>query len=100
MSIGTEIALIKALGKGGGGSGGGVLVVHDEDGTLDKTWQEINDADFAVVLAYRSNLGAIVHMPVNYCNEGKGTYDVSCVLQGATVYYAAESASDYPTLDE
>lgn len=28
----------------GGGSGGGALVVHDVDGTLDKTWQEIHDS--------------------------------------------------------
>ncbi len=83
-----------------GGSGGGVLVVTDTDGTLDKTWQEINDADFAVILAYRSQVEAIVHMPVNFCNEGKGAYDVACELQGATVYYTAESTSDYPTLDE
>ena len=32
----------------GGSSGGGVLVVHDVNGTLDKTWQEIADAGFAV----------------------------------------------------
>lgn len=45
MALGTEIALIKALGgNGGGGSGGGVLVVHDMNGTLDKTWQEIHDS--------------------------------------------------------
>ena len=43
MGLGTEIALIKALGSCGG-SGGGVLVVHDVEGTLDKTWQEIHDA--------------------------------------------------------
>lgn len=43
MSLGTEIALIKALGGNGGGSGG-VLVVTETDGTLDKTWKEIYDA--------------------------------------------------------
>ena len=81
-------------------SGGGVLVVTDTNGTLDKTWQEIHDADFAVVLAYRSGLDATVHMPVNFCNEEKDTYNVACLLQGTTVYYAADSTSDYPTLDE
>jgi len=30
-------------------SNGGVLVMHDEDGTLDKTWKEIHDAPFAVL---------------------------------------------------
>ena len=78
-------------------SGGGVLVVTDTDGTLDKTWQEIADADFAVVLAYRSDVRATVHMPVVFCSSGMG-YEVACMLQGAGVAYAAESASDYPTL--
>ena len=42
-------------GNGGGGSGGGALVVNgtwNEDWstcTLDKTWQELFDADFAVL---------------------------------------------------
>lgn len=33
---------------GGGGGGGGVLVVHSVNTKLDKTWQEIHDADYAV----------------------------------------------------
>lgn len=50
IDIGTVIALQKTFGgSGGGSSGGGVLVVHNDDGTLDKTWQEIHDASFAVV---------------------------------------------------
>lgn len=45
MTTGEVIALIKAFGgSGGGSSGGGVLVVHYENGVLDKTWQEIHDA--------------------------------------------------------
>ena len=46
MNTGEVIALIKAFGGSGGGgsSGGGVLVVHYENGALDKTWQEIHDA--------------------------------------------------------
>lgn len=37
-------------GGGGGSTGGGVLVVHmdDDTGALDKTWQEIADADCVV----------------------------------------------------
>lgn len=80
-------------------SGGGVLVVTDTDGTLNKTWQEINDADFAVILAYRSDIGATVRMPVELCPSVVG-YEVICAFQGASILYAAESASGYPTLDE
>ena len=35
---------------GGGGSGGGVLVVTDTDGTLDASYQDIEDAGFFAVL--------------------------------------------------
>ena len=53
MNTGEVIALIKAFGGGGGGSsGGGVLVVNETvDGdthTLDKTYEEIMAAGFAV----------------------------------------------------
>ena len=46
-----EEVFLDEIAKGGGGSsGGGVLVVHqDADGVLDKTWQEIHDAFFAVL---------------------------------------------------
>lgn len=35
-----------------GGAGGGVLVVHEDENstTLDKTWKEIKDANFAVLV--------------------------------------------------
>lgn len=37
-------------GSGGGGTGGGVLICNvDDDDALDKTWQEIHDAPFAIV---------------------------------------------------
>lgn len=46
---------------GGGGGGGGVLVVNDNDGTLDKTWKEISDAfdAGALVHAYRNMDGLL-----------------------------------------
>lgn len=50
-----SVAVAKALSGNGGGSGGGVLVVHDVDGTLDKTWNEINAADAAVIVSSGGN---------------------------------------------
>jgi hypothetical protein len=45
VSDGFRAAINKAVPMSGGGSGGGVLVVHvDEEGMLDKTWQQIHDA--------------------------------------------------------
>ena len=38
-----------AVGDEHGQASGGVLVVHDVDGTLDKTWNEIRNSDFAVL---------------------------------------------------
>ena len=98
MSIGTEIALIKALGGNGGGSGGGVLVVHDVDGTLDKTWQEIRDADFAVVVIATQNL--VRKDPVIVTNDARGEYKVVTGYAEEGYTYIASSASGYPTLSE
>lgn len=85
---------LKAIAQGGG-SGGGVLVVTDTNGTLDKTWQEIYDADFAVV--------------VQSVQAGKKKYAVTAVLRNRDnteflvnliedpASYTASSADGYPT---
>ena len=73
-------------------SGGGVLVVTDTDGTLDKTWQEIHDAMLsggAVIQHDETEADAVLRVYV-----GKGTYDVS---SADGVSYSASSASGYPT---
>lgn len=111
MTTGEVIALIKAL-SGGGGSGGGALVVHDVDGTLDKTWQEIHDAMLNGIVMVN-----VVDADGN--EETLNTYIFSGTLIGAdkggNPYYSADaigfageipvgreystnSASGYPTL--
>lgn len=40
----AEYYLNEIAAKGGGGSASDVLILHDNDGTLDKTWQEIFNA--------------------------------------------------------
>lgn len=50
-----EEVFLNAIANGGG-SGGGVLVVHDVEDTLDKTWQEIYDADAVVICETSVNL--------------------------------------------
>lgn len=74
-----------------GGSGGGVLVVTNTDGTLDKTWQEIHDAMLsggAVIQANETNVDTVLRV-----YNSKGTYLVISVDDGM---YAASSASGYP----
>lgn len=76
-------------------SGGGVLVVTDTDGTLDKTWQEIHDADLAVIRDgdHRYSVYAAY--------QGKGTYDVSYFAADAGNVvmrsYSASSTDGYPS---
>lgn len=107
MNTGEVIALIKAFGGGGGGSSGsGVLVVHETVSggthTLDKTWQEIHDADFAVVVSDIPPIKSI--QPI--VSIGAGINDIPYI---ATVYnydkasatpYTTPSANGYPSYTE
>jgi hypothetical protein len=87
----------------GGGSGGGVLVVNDVDGTLDKTWQEIHDAsaNSVVILNTMGNIcyltGAYSPLPPMTTAYSVGFFDPSLV---ETLNYSTESASGYPTASE
>ena len=91
--------------SGGGGGGGGVLLVHEdgETGILDKTWQEIHDADVAFMESvvgdyYKS------YSPIIETNENSGNYSVTfCgiannngTLEFWVSVYATDSASGYP----
>lgn len=97
---GKTIALIEALKGNSGGGGGGVLVVNvtwdGDTGTLDKTWQQINDAAFAVMnvsesqgmksFAQVTSADEIAHSVMVY-DAGNGDYYV----------FSADSATGYPT---
>lgn len=94
-------AIARNGGGGGGAGGGGVLVVHDVEGTLDKTWQEIHDADFAVI--YFSPATGFTAMVIigGIAESGYSIYGVA--YNGTTPVerlYSASSASGYPVLDE
>ena len=105
--IGEIVALAKGLGgSGGGGSSGGVLVANqtwDNDlttATLDKTWQEIHDAD-VVIVRDAADEPTVSWFPVTSAHEvvGEKPYGVDTWDFGnnqANTYYAS-SASDYPS---
>lgn len=83
--------------ESGGGSGGGVLVVTDTDGTLDKTWQEIHDADIAYIhlMDYRV-------VPYKVINN-KGEYQVVSAIVSTPISvltWVASSADGYPVAVE
>jgi len=89
----------------GGSSGGGVLVVHDVNNTLDKTWQEIYDAPFCVVEKEEYYGDAVMIKQVR-CIEQIG-YDSSgedprflLNVNGYDNSFVAQSANSYPRIDD
>jgi hypothetical protein len=100
------IAEMFANMQGGGGTGGGVLVVHatisDAGITLDKTWQEIYDADYAV--AHMPFNGRSYGQLINIDNDGE-EYTVSFAIISTTpttdvLTLVASSANGYPANSE
>ena len=69
-------------------SGGGVLVVTDTNGALDKTWQEIYDSLPLAVLDVPN-----IHTRTTFQVARTDVYG----LHAGELYYAASSASGYPT---
>lgn len=128
MTKGEVIALIKALGGSGGGGGGslpevtaddngdvltvvsgkwakaapsgggGVLIVNITGGVLDKTWQEIVDAPFAIITE-DSGDGTAKLLEAGY-DVYQGEYSVYFVSlfanQLTTRIFSAASADAYP----
>jgi hypothetical protein len=86
----------------GGGSGGGVLVVHDEYGTLDKTWQEIHDAFLTGAVRIITNVGSIFNITRMYSDVATNTFIIEYVFNGkggaAIAVYETNSADGYPVL--
>jgi hypothetical protein len=86
--------IIDAIKAGGGGSGG-ALVVTDTDGTLDKTWQEIYDADFAVVVQ-SSAAGKKKYAVTEVLHNRDNTEFLVNLIEGDPASYTASSADGYP----
>lgn len=85
----------------GGGSGGGVLVVTDTDGTLDKTWQEIHDAfvSGSVRIQNGTDTNTLLNvLAVEYSSKA-GEYMVKSAPSDnwSPETYVVSSASGYPT---
>lgn len=126
---GKTIALIKALSGGGAlppitdadngkvltansgvwvaanPSGGGVFEVHatrsDNTLTLDKTWQEIYNGGFGVVVLDTEH--DISYFPIISVGQGLNQYIVTCIIYGDTLdvmMFRASSASGYPVYND
>lgn len=78
-----------------GGTGGGVLVVHQscdelEGYTLDKTWQEIFDADCPIIVD--EDTDAKFYVPITSVFIDGPIY----IVANSLVEYATNSADGYP----
>lgn len=96
IDIGTAIALSKGMGgSGGGGTGGGVLVVHEENNTLDKTYAEIKTAsNDKVVLLNRD--GETQYLSYIGYDDMSSAYIVVFFTSEAGTYFEANSEDAYP----
>lgn len=99
--------IVDAIGSGGGGgTGGGVLVVNDNNGTLDKTWQEITNAGFAIILnGSLPFVGTQIYALANFkADEEESEYSVSFInifnTSAENETYIATSADGYPEADK
>lgn len=91
--------------SGGGGSSGGVLVVHIDMQTmaLDKTWQEIVDAEYAVIVQSVGTTTVYQYL-ANMEKTGDTSYFVNAfMIMGTTILesnYIATSADGYPVFNQ
>ena len=82
----------------GGSSGGGVLIVHADTTTyaLDKTWQEITSAGFAVLIMAQNGLSEVIPL------VGYGFQDDEYLVRfdGFDDYFVAHTETDYPVYSD
>ena len=101
------------------GGGGGFFEVHDDDGTLDKTWKEIDDAMRAgkqPFITYiveedgytnvtRFNCSYSIYDPYEEAYQYKVFFYYAAILEDQTRYidgvlYVANSANGYPAIED
>lgn len=80
---------------------GGVLIVGativESSLVLDKTWQEISDADFAVLrMSFAED--DIVRVPVSETLIAGSTYTVNVYNAGELMAFTTDSADGYPAV--
>lgn len=92
-----------AQNGGGGGGGGGALVVHaDENGVLDKTWQEISDAGVALI-NFERNCGILASIETpSRPGDNYGVTFAMFLFDGSgfddPLTFATDSANGYPVM--
>jgi hypothetical protein len=82
-----DVVTAAKLNKMEQGIANAVLIVHDNDGVLDKTWQEIHDAKFAVVVNSDTNMRVVTDI-----GAGPSDYFVGT----SKTEYATDSPNGFP----
>lgn len=89
-TLGNQLIAAGVAIEIGGGTGGGVLVVTDTNGTLDASYQDIEDAGFAVVKSIDAGAVSIYVLSFYGYNEDYGAF-----ADFAGESYTAENKTDY-----
>lgn len=101
LTVGQELTVKVSIAEEGSGSGAGGLVVHDNNGTLDKMWQEIHAAmasGRSVVIDAGDGIETFVVLGTS---EDANGYIVIVATTSDRRTYNASSPDDYPgTIDD
>lgn len=101
MDMALALALAAKAGGsgGGGGSGSGLLIIHeilsDDARSLDKTWQEIHDADLPVIITDTEYMSGTMRKWDTFISTVDTSYEV---VNGDGEVFEAGSASGYPSI--
>ena len=83
-------------------SGGSAFMITDTDGTLDKTWKEINEADFPMFITSTSESGTrscYQVFGIGHNDEDEDGYWIGTILEdGQSGYYVCDAETDFPVL--
>lgn len=80
-------------------NGGGILVVHqDENNRLDKTWQEIYDAELAVLCGIENNLKNT--LLISGVGADDNEYHIWVQTTMGQLIFIASTPDDYPVYNE
>lgn len=88
-----------SAGSAGSSGGSGILVVNaaEDSGAMNKTWQEIANADYAVFVTERENIKDFYFLRSLIIDDD--SYVVSFMNSDYTYFFTTDIASGYPVYD-
>ena len=92
-------ALLKGQSGGGGGNYAQIFTFSDVDGTLDKTWNEINTAirnNYLCIMVYNDENNAFRYLCESVVNADDEVYSVMVASGTELFLYETNSPDGYP----